>query len=142
MYIVQSQNSGFRSYTLQTYLIIQKFPWIFGFKVILTLFPEQIQNSGICRTRNILRTLSIYPMTPNIFKTFTYSETVFVSYSLMYQLFFRTTNVLMYPLLFFKNMGYSLAILFSLSLQRMSYRALINALHWRYLTEFWIQFTG
>ena len=64
MNIVQSQkkNSGFRSYTLQTYFIRQSFPWIFEFKVILRLFPELIQNSGIFRTGGILRTLSIYPV--------------------------------------------------------------------------------
>ena len=32
------------------------------FEVILKLFPEQIQNSGIFRTRNVVRTLSIYPV--------------------------------------------------------------------------------
>ena len=36
---------------------------------------------------------------PYIFKTSAYSELVFVSYSLMYQLFFRTTKVLLYPLI-------------------------------------------
>ena len=56
------KNSGFRSYTLQTYLILQSFPWAFEFKVILRLSPEQIQTSGIFRTRGILRTLSIYPV--------------------------------------------------------------------------------
>ena len=30
------------------------FPWIFEFKVILKLFPEQIQNSGIFRTQDVL----------------------------------------------------------------------------------------
>ena len=47
--------------------------------------------------------------TPDIFKTFVYSELERFSYSLMYQLFFRTTNLLLllYPLLFIKSMPYS-----------------------------------
>ena len=45
------------------YLILQSFPWTFEFKVILSLFPEQIQSSSIFRTRGILRRiLSIYPV--------------------------------------------------------------------------------
>ena len=58
----------------------------------------------------------------------------------MYQLFFMTPNLLLlpYPLLLIKSMIYSLAIrwLFSQSLV-MRYRALNNAPHRRYLTEFW-----
>ena len=47
--IVQSQKKSlsFTSYTLQTYLIFQRFLWIFEFKVILKLFPEQMQSSGL-----------------------------------------------------------------------------------------------
>ena len=36
---------------------------------------------------------------PDIFRTFAYSEPECVSYSLMYYLFFRTTNLLLYPLI-------------------------------------------
>ena len=63
MNIVQGKktNSGFRSYALQTSYFLE-FPWIFQFKVILRLLPEQTQNSGIFRTRAMLRTLSIYPV--------------------------------------------------------------------------------
>ena len=43
-----------------SYLIFGNFPWIFEFRVILELFPEQIQNPGIFRTQDTLRTLSIY----------------------------------------------------------------------------------
>ena len=51
---------------------------------------------------------------PNIFKTFAYLEPECVSYSLIYQLFFRSTNLLLllYLLLFIKSMTYSLAIHF------------------------------
>ena len=61
MNIVQSwkKNSGFTSYTLQIYLTFQTFIWLFEFKVILKLFPEQLQSSGILSTRDILRTLSV-----------------------------------------------------------------------------------
>ena len=64
MSMVQSKkkNSGFRSYTRRIYLIFQSLPWIFEFKNILKLSPEQIQNSGIFRTRDILRTVSIHPV--------------------------------------------------------------------------------
>ena len=48
--------------TLQTRLTFQSFSWIFEFKVKLKLFPKQIQNSGIFRTRDVSRTLSIYPV--------------------------------------------------------------------------------
>ena len=56
---------------------------------------------------------------------------------LMYQLFFRTTNLLLllYPLLLIKSMTYSLAIRFFNQSLVMRYRALNNALHLRYLTE-------
>ena len=57
-------------------------------------------------------------------KTFLYSEQKRVSYSLMYQLFFRTINLSLYSLL----LRYSF----------FSYRILNNAPHHRYLTEFWI----
>ena len=58
---------------------------------------------------------------------------------LMYQLFFRTTNLLLllYPLLLIKSMTYSLAIRFFSQSLVMRYRALNNAPHRRYLTEFW-----
>ena len=39
-----------------------------------------------------------------------HSEPECVIYSLMYQIIFRTTKLLLYPLLFNKNMGFSLAI--------------------------------
>ena len=52
--------SGFRSYALQTYLTFYSFYWIFEIKAILNLFPEQVQNFDIFRTRDISRTLSIY----------------------------------------------------------------------------------
>ena len=57
----------------------------------------------------------------------------------MYQLFFRTANLLLllYPLLLIKNMTYSLAIRFFSQSLVMRYRALNNAPHRRYLTEFW-----
>ena len=47
-----------------------------------------------------------------MFKMFAYSKPESVSYSLMYQLFFRTPNLLLllYPVLFIKSMAYSLAI--------------------------------
>ena len=46
-----------------------------------------------------------------------HAEPKCVSYSLMYQLFFRTTNLLLllYQLLFMRNMTYSLTIYFSAS---------------------------
>ena len=58
---------------------------------------------------------------------------------LMYQLFFRTPNLLLllYPLLLIKSMTYSLAIRFFSQSLVMRYRALNNAPHRRYLTEFW-----
>ena len=58
---------------------------------------------------------------------------------LVYQLFFRTTNLLLllYPLLLIKSMTYSLAIRFFSQSLVMRYRALNNAPHRRYLTEFW-----
>ena len=56
------QEFSCRSCTLRKYLIFQSFPWIFKFKNILKLFPELIQNFGIFMTRDILRTLSIYPV--------------------------------------------------------------------------------
>ena len=58
---------------------------------------------------------------------------------LMYQLFFRTANLLLllYPLLLIKSMTYSLAIRFFSQSLVMRYRALNNAPHRRYLTEFW-----
>ena len=62
-----------------------------------------------------------------------------INYFLMYQLFFRTANFLCHPLLFNKNMGFSLAILFFPATPlHMSYRALNSAPHCRYLTEFWM----
>ena len=57
----------------------------------------------------------------------------------MYQLFFKTTNLLLllYLLLLIKRMTYSLTIrFFNLSLV-MRYGALNNAPHRSYLTEFW-----
>ena len=49
---------------------------------------------------SLLRTLCNYSRyRPYIFKTFAYSEPVCVSYSLMYQLFFRTNDALLYPLI-------------------------------------------
>ena len=47
-------------------------------------------------------------------QAFAYSEAQCVRYSLMYQLFFKTTNLLLllYPLLFIKSMTYSLTIYF------------------------------
>ena len=58
---------------------------------------------------------------------------------LMYQLFFRTTNLLLllYQLLLIKGMTYSLAICFSSQSLVMRYRAVNNAPHRRYLAEFW-----
>lgn len=41
------KNSSFRSYELPIYPIFYIFPWIFKFKDILKLFPEQIQNYGL-----------------------------------------------------------------------------------------------
>ena len=55
-------------------------------------------------------------------KTFPYSEHKCDSYSLMYQLFFRTTNLSLYPLF--------------LSYSFFGYSVLNNAPHRRYLTEF------
>ena len=50
----------------------------------------------------------------------------------MYQLLFRTTNLLLlpYPVLFIESMTYSLTIHF------ISYRALNDAPHRRHVTEF------
>ena len=59
-------------------------------------------------------------------KSFPYSEHNFVSYSLMNQIFFRTSSLLLYPVL--------------LSFSFFSYRALNNAFHCKYVTEFWICF--
>ena len=58
---------------------------------------------------------------------------------LMYQLFFRTANLLLllYTLLLIKSMIYFLAIGFFSQSLVMRYRALNNAPHHRYLTEFW-----
>ena len=52
---------GFRFQVIYTLNIpfFNSFPWIFELKAILKLFTEQIQNSGIFRTRDILRTQSI-----------------------------------------------------------------------------------
>ena len=61
-------------------------------------------------------------------KTFPYSEHKCDSYSLMYQLFFRTTNLSLYPLF--------------LSYSFFGYSVLNNAPHRRYLTEFWICFAS
>ena len=44
------------------HILFFRVSWIFQFKVILRLLPEQIQNSGIFRTQAMLRTLSIYPV--------------------------------------------------------------------------------
>ena len=57
----------------------------------------------------------------------------------MYQLFIRTPNLLLllYPLLLMKSMTYSFAIRFFSQPLVMRYRALNNAPHRRYLTEFW-----
>ena len=58
----------------------------------------------------------------------------------MYQLFFRTTNLLLllYPLLLIKSMTYSLAIRFFSQSLVMTCSALNNdGVHRRYLTEFW-----
>ena len=56
----------------------------------------------------------------------------------MYQLFLRTTNLLLllYPLLLNKSMTYSLAIRFFSESLVMRYTALNNSPHRRYLTEF------
>ena len=65
MNIVQSwkNNSGFRSFIhFEHILFFRVFPWIFGFKVILKLVPEQIQNCGIFRIRDILRIFSVHPV--------------------------------------------------------------------------------
>ena len=58
---------------------------------------------------------------------------------LMHQLFFRTPTLLLllYPLLLIKSMTYSFAIRFFSQSLVMRYRALNNAPHRRYLTEFW-----
>ena len=58
---------------------------------------------------------------------------------LMYQIFFRTTNLLLllYPLLIIKSMTYSFAIRFLSQSLVMRYSALNNPPHRRYLTEFW-----
>ena len=58
---------------------------------------------------------------------------------LMYQLFFRTRNllILLSTLLLFKSMTYSFAIRFVSQSLEMRYRTLNNAPHRRYLTEFW-----
>ena len=58
---------------------------------------------------------------------------------LMYQLFFRTPNLLLllYPLPLIKSMTCSFAIRFFSQSLVMRYRALNNAPHRRYLTEFW-----
>ena len=52
---------GFRFQVIYTLNIsfFKSFPWIFELKAILKLFAEQIQNSGIFRTRDMLRTQSI-----------------------------------------------------------------------------------
>ena len=57
----------------------------------------------------------------------------------MYQLFFRTTNLLLllYPLCLIKSMTYSLVIRFFSQSLVMRYSALNNAPHRRYLKEFW-----
>ena len=64
MNIVQSwkKSSSFRSYALRTYLIflISHFIRVSPEYLNLKLFPEQIQYSGIFRTRTVLKTLSIY----------------------------------------------------------------------------------
>ena len=58
---------------------------------------------------------------------------------LMYQLFFRTPNLLLllYPWLLIKSMTYAFAIRFFSQSLVLRYRALNNAPHRRYLTEFW-----
>ena len=45
-----------------------------------------------------------------MFKTFAYSELKCLSYSLVYQLFFRTCNLLLYPLLIIESITNSLVI--------------------------------
>ena len=57
----------------------------------------------------------------------------------MYQLSFRTPNLLLllYSLLIIKSMIYSLAIRFFSRSLVIRYRALNNAHHRTYLTEFW-----
>ena len=57
----------------------------------------------------------------------------------MYQLFFKTTNLLLllYLLLLIKSINYSLAICFFSQSLVMRYSALNIAPHRRYLTEFW-----
>ena len=57
---------------------------------------------------------------------------------LMYQLFFRTRNllILLYALLLFKSITYSSAIRFVSQSLVLRYRTLNNAPHRRYLTEF------
>ena len=58
---------------------------------------------------------------------------------LMYQLFFRTPNLLLvlYPLLLIKSTTYSLAIRFFSQSLVIRYRAFNNAPHRRYLIKFW-----
>ena len=70
MNIVQNwkKNLGFRSYVHFEYILFfrvshEYLNLKFSLELLyLELFPEQIQNSGIFRTRDILRTLSIYPV--------------------------------------------------------------------------------
>ena len=47
----------FRFQVIYTPYISQSFPWRIELKVILRLYSEQIQNSGIFRARGILKTL-------------------------------------------------------------------------------------
>ena len=95
------------------------------------VWPCHIQNLGIFKTlvysevqadsescqistvEILLRTLFQYNKSRRpIYSKLAYSERGCVSYSLMYQLFFITTNLLLDLLLIDKNTGFSSAILF------------------------------
>ena len=88
-----------------------------------TLKSKHIQSPvEYLRESILLRTLCKYskirrPVYSKLFvysKIFAYLQPECVSYSLMYQLLFRTTNLLLllYPLLFIKSMTYSLRVHF------------------------------
>ena len=79
-------------------------PYIFRtISIFRTLLYSEIKAySEPCRVskmvhfiKNPVKLLQIQK--PYIFKTFAYSEPVCLSYSLVYQLFFRTSDVLLYP---------------------------------------------
>ena len=62
------------------------------------------------------------------------------SYFLMRQLFLRTTNLLVFLLLFDKTMSFSLAIFFSVTSYYMTCRTFSSSPHPKYLAKFWIWF--